>query len=136
MSFREYTWSAFAQRQAEETGVERTRVREMARLSAPFTHSRWNRRFENWVFRIEGDRVVEFGEMPEPKRTRKRRTREKHEWARGCTICRGSCTMTVYEEHEHCDGDGCDRCDNGMVRKRRPCPAIQNKEQVVCSDKL
>ena len=134
MGFRSYRWGELASQQAEEHGILRTRVRDMARQSAPFTHPKWNRRFEDWAFRIEGDLVLEFGAVPDERQE----VPDIAMWARKCTICRGSLRMTFYEEHEKCNGKGCLQCDDGQVRVERRCASAQrsDKSKEVCSDRL
>jgi hypothetical protein len=121
MAFRNYRLSELATQQAGELGVTRTTVKQMSRHSAPYTDPKWNRRFEQYVFRIEGELVLELG--------RSVMAGEQVE----CAICRGRLRMTFYEKHTKCRGRGCSRCDQGQVRVERACMA---KQPDTCSKRL
>jgi hypothetical protein len=132
MAFRKYTWSQLAYQQVEEHGVDRRQAVAMARQSAPFTHPKWNRRFEGWALRIENELVMEFGVIP----VSVKRGFKVAAWAQRCTICRGTLKMTFYEDHDPCEGRGCEKCQDGQVRVERRCPASRKAGNEVCSDAL
>lgn len=119
--------SAIAQLQLTHEGVLK-----MARESAPFVDAIWNRRFEQYVFRIEDDVVLAIGLAQERKRTRVRR----RGWARDCTICRGVARIITYEPCNVCNGRGCTRCGDGRLTVERICPMAREGKATPCSEVL
>lgn len=130
MAFRNYRLSDLAIRQAGELGLTRSDSKQMARESAPFTDVRWNRRFEIYVFRIDGDLVTELGKISNALEVNQQSIVH---WAVPCVICHGRLKMTFYEEHAKCGGKGCMRCDRGEVRVERRC---SGEKSILCSEKL
>lgn len=66
---------------------------EMLNKAAITTHPRGNRRFHSWVFDIKQGTVWRMSAV-EDSFERKA----------------GTLDLTVFEEHEDCDGDGCRGC--------------------------
>jgi hypothetical protein len=74
-------------------GIGRDELAEMVKRAAITTHERGNRRYHNWLFSIEGDTVRRMTTVEET------------------TISRpGKEAITVYDEHDDCDGLGCAGC--------------------------
>jgi hypothetical protein len=110
--------------QAKARGVGLDRLQEMVRLSARCTHPLGNRRFEDFVFMVEGKRVVslyldgEYLELP-PEETNYR-----------CYTCKDTNRVQVFDQCGHCDGTGCNKCDQGLVPSSIPCPACEQNRRL------
>lgn len=62
--FRVFTISDEAARQAEQIGISRTRLAELARFAAPFSHPEANRRNGCYLLRVAGGVVEAVLMMP------------------------------------------------------------------------
>ena len=135
MAFRRYKLS-------DHEGLKTTReslelstetVVAMARESAPYVDTIWNRRFEQYVLRIEDGVVLAIGLADENRRRSRVRT---HGWAKRCTICRGVARMITYEPCDVCNARGCVRCGDGRLTVERICPMAREQTGIACSDVL
>jgi hypothetical protein len=77
---------------AESLGISRRKLADMIRRSTRITHPNGNRRFGDYLFQVDGDRVTAFGRVDE-----------------------------LSPAHPRTDVP-CPRCDGGLVRNSIPCP--------------
>ena len=101
---------------AKAHGFELKELQEQVRLSARCTHPQGNRRFEDIIFRVIGQRVVSI--------YAKDVLIETTEYY-NCVTCRDSGRVQVFDQCEHCEGAGCSRCDEGLVPSTVPCPSCE-----------
>ena len=86
------------------TAEFRQRFEEMVTQSAPITHPSGNRRYNDWIFLVNGDTV-----------------RRVHLIV--CETCDDRKRVTVANICDNCDGDGCEECrDEGEFETMIPCP--------------
>ena len=125
---------------AAQEGIPLANLRKMVAHSAKITHPDGNRRFHNFLFQVEGGKVLNFKKVdqvaprqqivvqkPEkvqkplqeaPQRPTARvtpmpvRRREPVPEARvyRCSTCQDTHKVMVYDECVHCDGEGCQLC--------------------------
>lgn len=104
-------------------------ITRMVKSSAPFTHKRGNRRFEDFIFDVDvmpdRTRLVRgvFALVKEAKVTK-------------CAHCNDMHWVRVYDECENCAGEGCARCDwEGTIPRKIPCqdcaPKTKNSRRSV-----
>ncbi len=134
-SYRRYRVTRTAIRQMKNLGVDGDPsdfLVRIARLSAPCTHPRGNRRYEKWVMRIRDNTIIGVAHVSD-----KGPSNEKtYPSAINCTLCEGTMAVWVEDECEHCLGAGCRSCDKaGMIRRRRPCPKKQDNMLDICEEK-
>jgi len=132
MSFRDYTLSDHdgLRTTMGQLDISESTLLKMARESAPFMDTIWNRRFEQYVLRIENDVILAVGLAgSERRRTRVR----KHGWAKQCTICRGVARLITYEPCNVCNARGCARCGDGKLTVERICPMAREGKSTPCS---
>lgn len=99
---------------AKEKGISLDRLQEMVRLSARCTHKDGNRRYEDFIFMVEGNRVVSIlieGEKFEVETLIVYR----------CVTCKDTGRVQVFDVCGACDGVGCNKCDQGLVPSSIPC---------------
>lgn len=95
----------------------------MVRLSARCTHPDGNRRYEDFIFMVEGNRVVSIvieGELLALEEAMNYR----------CMTCRDTNRVRVFDQCEHCDGVGCTKCDAGLVPSSIPCPTCEQNRKM------
>lgn len=100
--------------QAKDRGVQLEQLQDMVRLSARCTHRDGNRRYEDFIFMVEGNRVVSVvigGEKLED-------TQRVYQ----CVTCKDSHRVQVFDQCDYCEGAGCSKCDEGLVPSSIPCP--------------
>lgn len=128
---REFVLPESVQQKAQQLGIRSIQaVQEMLRMSARITHPLGNRRFNDYLFMVEGDTVKWMGrvtdvappvvvvppppppvvEIPALLRVR-------------CESCRDTGRMPVFDQCEHCEGVGCAHCDQGLIPATIPCPS-------------
>jgi len=132
MSFRDYTLSDHdgLRTTMEQLDINESTLLQMARESAPFMDAIWNRRFEQYVLRIEGNLIMAIGLAgSERRRTRVR----KQGWAKQCTICRGVARLITYEPCNVCNARGCARCGDGKLTVETICPMAREGKTIPCS---
>lgn len=88
-----YDVSAQVKRVIKGEGISEAELDTMAKKAAINTHDRGNRRFHGWIFDIQGN-------------TLQRMTQDIQRIVRR----QGSTNLTVHEDCEECDGDGCKEC--------------------------
>jgi hypothetical protein len=81
------------ERVMKSEGISLAELSEMVNKAAITTHHRGNRRFHSWVFDVHQGQVWKMSHVDEV-RVRKA----------------GTLDLTVFEEHEACEGDGCKEC--------------------------
>lgn len=78
-------------------------LNRMLEDSAPVTHPRGNRRYENWLFNVQGKLVISVHKI-------------------FCTQCDDRKRITVYDTCESCGGKKCKQCHwKGEARSSIPC---------------
>ncbi len=77
---------------AAKLGIAQDKLADMIRRSTRITHPNGNRRFENYLFNVEGDRVTAFGTLDEPA------------------------VQSIAKDML------CPRCDQGLMPTLIPCP--------------
>lgn len=84
-------------------------LNNMVRRSTRITHPLANRRYEGWIFMVEGDRVTAFGCLADEPKVK-------------CKSCYDTRRVRTFDECERCQGKGCRYCDEGLVPSAIPCP--------------
>ena len=117
--------------QAKEFGLELQDLTDMLNRSARTTHHQGNRRFHEYVFRVEGSRVQSIFQMSKEEMKAERNKTfaaeepvdpaPREEYYK-CETCRDTGRMVVFDECEACRGVGCRHCDEGLVRREVRCP--------------
>ena len=103
---------------AAKEGISLADFQSMVGRSARFTHPEGNRRFHDYLFLIEGRKVLSFQKLSEGV---------EDEVFYKCETCKDTTKIPVFDVCEHCDGVGCKHCDAGLVRNTIPCPACSIK---------
>jgi RecJ-like exonuclease len=100
-------------RRAKEFGLDAGQLQSAVVASARVTHPEGNRRWHEFLFRVEGNRVMDLKVVDG--------------WAPGytCKTCRDLGKLAVFDGCENCNGDGCDFCDEGLVSRMIYCPMCQ-----------
>lgn len=101
--------------QAKQYGLTMQELLDMVRLSARCTHELGNRRYEDYVFMVIGDRVTSIAEFEEAAPV-------------DCSICKDTGIVHVFDQCEHCDGLGCNACNDGLVPSTVPCQQCELKK--------
>ena len=105
-----------------ERGVNLEQLQDMVRLSARCTHPEGNRRFEDYIFNVQGNRVTSITIGVERYET----TVQLFD----CKQCRDTGKVQVFNPCERCEGGGCNFCDRGLVRASIPCPQCELKRKL------
>lgn len=106
--------------QASKLGISHDKLKHMVRHSTRVTHALGNRRYEDYLFLVEGDRVTGFGNItdsdPAPQRAARacphcdkglvRATIPCPDTSRDCPNCHGSGRAVVFDECDRCAGTG------------------------------
>jgi len=88
----------------EDTTAVALKISQMVRESAHITHPVGNRRYEEWLFKVENNEVLRVHLIT-------------------CPVCEDRKRITVSDICEKCDGAGCPACRNrGDHEKMIPCP--------------
>jgi hypothetical protein len=130
---REFVIPETVQQKAQQLGIRSIQsVQEMLRHSARITHPLGNRRYNDYLFMVEGEVVKWMGRVTDvappvappvvapPAAPVAALLRPK------CEACRDSGRMPVFDQCEHCEGVGCAHCDQGLVPSTIPCPSCQS----------
>lgn len=79
------------------------------------------------VFMIEGQKVLSYtrqeAEDVEP-------VEPEDKVFYKCEICKDERKIRVFNECHFCEGEGCQRCDDGLVPDRIPCPECTKQKSV------
>lgn len=118
--------------QAREMGLSTDQFHDMVQHSARITHADGNRRYHEYLFNVEGDRVLAFRKLSEQEiadeehrvRTFTRPPREQPDYTfYRCETCRDTGKMLVFDQCDYCQGRGsCTHCDEGLVPRKVNCP--------------
>ncbi len=106
---------------AAKEGISLAELQHMVNRSARFTHPEGNRRYHDYLFLIEGRKLMSFQKVTEEE--------ADEEVFYKCETCKDAGTVPVFDVCEHCDGAGCKHCDAGLVRNTIPCPACTLKKE-------
>lgn len=116
---------------AQELGIRSPQaIQEMLRHSARITHPLGNRRYNDYLFMVEGEvvkwmgRVTDFVPPPAPQPPA---VVSQPPAVVRCESCRDTGRMPVFDQCEHCEGVGCSHCDEGLVPATIPCPLCQKR---------
>jgi hypothetical protein len=107
------------QEKARQFGVPPAKLQEMLRHSVRITHPLGNRRYNDYLFMVEGFLVLSVGrvtDIPPPVAAL---------LSFKCEACKDTGRMPVFDQCEHCEGVGCSHCDEGLVPATIPCPSCQ-----------
>jgi hypothetical protein len=110
---------------AAEQGVKLQALQGMLRKSARITHPLGNRRYHEWVFMVEGNRVLDMGlieDGPVVDYADDEPPPEEDLSIYKCYTCKDDHKIQVFNECPRCEGGGCKRCDDGLVPSAIPCP--------------
>ncbi len=87
----------------------RGQILTMVRGSAPITHPKGNRRYDEWVFRVDDNAVMNIHLIQ-------------------CETCDDKKRITQIDICGYCEGEGCSVCGNQPEREVLiPCPACAMK---------
>lgn len=102
----DYELSYSAKKDAERLfkDVNEPAILEMVRQSAKVTHPFGNRRYEDYVFKMDGKKVEGIGLFAGGSGNGTGKQRGE-----------GDGRSTYYDDCPRCDGMGCDHCDDGLV---------------------
>jgi hypothetical protein len=75
--FRVFTVSDLAIKQAAEMGLDPQCVADMARMSAAITHAWGNRRYDQYIMEIDGNRVLSIASTTPAVKTDRRTPEQK-----------------------------------------------------------
>lgn len=115
--------------QASALGITHEKLKDMVRYSTRVTHPLGNRRYEGYLFLVQGDKVLGFGKVDERVGDDKSAGRNgigacpycdrglvrssipcPHCKGAGCASCRSlggqSGRVLTFDECEHCEGSG------------------------------
>lgn len=114
---------------AEKEGLSVETLREMVRHSTRITHPLGNRRYNGFIFKIEGDEVLAFGRIPDVAVIVPEEMVAAHpavstvdaELTPHCESCSDTGRIRVFDTCGRCDGVGCKYCDAGLVPGSVPC---------------
>lgn len=123
---------------AKRMGVSVEQVLDMVRHSARITHANGNRRFHEYLFTVEGERVTSIHRLTEAEvADEERRIRSfvrrpvQEESHYRCGTCRDTGKMLVFDPCDYCQGRGsCTHCDEGLVRREVNCPDCGQSRRV------
>lgn len=105
--------------QAARDGISLPKLQDMLRRSARVTHPQGNRRYHDVVFMVEGQRVLSYthedAETPEV-------VEPEDKTFYKCGTCKDDHRIQVFNECPYCEGEGCKRCDDGLIPDSIPCP--------------
>jgi len=83
-------------------------IKRLLDQSAPLTHYLGTKRYEDWIFKLDGAVVIDLHLIT-------------------CTICDDRKRVPVYEVCDDCGGKRCKRCRwRGEIRRLIPCPNCTN----------
>ena len=130
---REFVLPDTVQQKAQQLGIRSVQtVQEMLRHSARITHPLGNRRYNDYLFMVEGQNVKWMGRVtdvappvvivappPAPVSAPPVAALLRPK----CESCRDTGRTPVFDQCEHCDGVGCEHCDEGLVPSTIPCPS-------------
>jgi RecJ-like exonuclease len=106
---------------AAKQGVKLQQLQDMVGRSARVTHELGNRRFHDYVFMIEGNRVLSMQHLVPVDDI------VEDEIIYRCVACKDTGHLIVFDECPHCEGVGCKHCDQGLVRNQIPCQSCGRK---------
>lgn len=118
---------------AEREGISVSTLNDMVRHSTRITHPKGNRRYNGWLFTVEGNDVIGFGkiqDMAEPETVEEKKAHEPvssvdEELAFRCSVCEDRKRVVVFNPCSRCNGEGCKYCDRGLVQGSIVCVACQ-----------
>lgn len=111
-------------RKLRDLGLNPEVAKDMVHRSARITHEKGNRRYHQYLFQVEGHKLVdvaEFNERPAHRESRFEET-EDDGVAYKCETCKDQRKVRVFNECPKCYGVGCKRCDEGLIPSSIPCP--------------
>lgn len=167
-----YTFTPEALADFRRMNVSPQDAQDMVTRSARITHPKGNRRFKEYLFKVEGNRVLSAGktEIERPTvRDIERQMRGVGDLLRQansefqilasmvsvyqqqaqkpppppapvrliregvkpipCDHCTNG-EVIVFDPCDHCTGEGCTKCDKGLVSVTRPCPVCRNRRHI------
>lgn len=104
---------------AAKEGVGIAALQEMLGKSARCTHPQGNRRYHEYLFKIEGQRLTSFVKIEDDEDD------DGDEYK--CESCKDTLKVIVFDECGYCHGVGCKFCDNGLIANAINCPACTGK---------
>lgn len=116
---------------AARDGIKLTDLQDMLRRSARVTHPQGNRRYHDVVFMVEGQRVLAYARTGDPAPAKSAVEEDEvdevyHNYK--CDTCFDRGKVQVFNECPRCEGEGCKRCDDGLVPANIPCPACTKQK--------
>lgn len=122
--------------EAASLGLALPDLQDMVQRSARFTHPNGNRRYHDYVFMVEGIRVTAFSKVDstapqvEPVEEETLEEEQAPYVHYRCDTCRDKRKIQVFNECPYCEGEGCKRCDDGLVPSSIPCPDCKTQKTV------
>jgi RecJ-like exonuclease len=107
---------------AKEFGIPIDDLQNMLQRSARVTHEKGNRRFHDYIFSVEGKRVLNISHCPEAELD------DEPEEFHSCDTCHDTHRVQVFNECHRCQGEGCSKCDEGLVPATIPCPSCSKQK--------
>jgi len=124
--------------EAKRQDISLEQLQDMVMHSTRVTHPDGNRRYHDYLFMVEGSRVVAFGKIHEvpvkkkeipqlPKVAPQIDVMTGEEYYK-CEQCKDAGVVRTFDECVECDGSGCEYCDQGLVPSTIPCPVCSGKK--------
>ena len=95
-------------------GVRLEQLQEMVVLSARCTHKLGNRRYHDYVFQVQGEKVLDLAKLGDED--------TEDEVLFDCLNCKDERKVVVFDPCDNCDGAGCRLCDDGLIQNFIDCP--------------
>lgn len=125
---------------AAKEGIRLEELQDMLQRSARFTHAEGNRRYHDYLFMVEGKRLLKFSKITEAAPHTApvedvvddvvEDVVDHEEVHYKCETCKDVHRVQVFDECARCHGEGCNKCDEGLVPSSIPCPACTRQKTV------
>jgi len=107
---------------ARKFGLSLAELQNIVKLSTRVTHELGNRRYHDYYFMVEGNRVVNVSKLEKEVEFKQPLPSGGYTKRIECTFCNDKKVIRTFDECPHCEGVGCKRCDQGLTPSSIPCP--------------
>lgn len=125
---------------AKQGGINLQTLQNMVMHSTRFTHPQGNRRYNGFLFMVEGNRVTAFGRIStlplvegDPAVKTSTAAVSVDMAMSDCSYCKDTGVVSAFDECEKCSGVGCKYCDEGLIPSSTPCPMCSIKQEKTAS---
>jgi hypothetical protein len=129
---REFFFPLAIVEEAAKQGIKVDELKIMVRHSTRITHPLGNRRYKEWLFMVEGDRVIAFGKITDmlPKAGPRSSAVVHPDGRRQCPECDAGLVRSAVVCPE-CGGEGCSFCDAGWLITFNECERCEGTGSIV-----